>query len=246
MNAHGFTSVFAPQIEAYLAFKQKMGFYGSSRVWYLKRFDAYCAEHDRQDFDRDTVEGWVREQLTHSGRYRSWMSYIRDFGRWLAVHEDTNAYVPSERWKAPFIPAHPYLLTTNEIELSFTAAAHLHSQSPWRWQAVAFFTLRHSCGLRTGETRALLTEHVDLSGGHIDVLWSKGQPQPQAAPDRRGHRCPGRLRSGISSTLRLSANVLRLRRREPGHPRLGRDGVQPRLGPSQADTADRRDTTAPL
>lgn len=174
MNAHGFTSVFAPQIEAYIAFKQKMGFYGSSRVWYLKRFDAYCAEHDRQDFDRDTVEGWVREQLTHSGRYRSWMSYIRDFGRWLAVHEDTNAYVLSERWKAPFIPAHPYLLTTNEIELFFTAAAHLHAQSPWRWQAVAFFTLMHSCGLRTGEARALRTSHIDLSGGHVDVLWSKG------------------------------------------------------------------------
>jgi integrase len=174
MNAHGFTSVFAPQIETYLAFKQNMGFYGSSRIWYLKRFDAYCAEHDRQVFDRDTVEGWVREQLTHSGRYRSWMSYIRDFGRWLAVHEDTNAYVLSDQWKAPFIPAHPYLLTTNEIELFFGAAAHLHAQSPWRWQAEAFFTLMHSCGLRTGETRALLTEHVDLRGGHIDVLWSKG------------------------------------------------------------------------
>lgn len=85
MNAHGFTSAFAPELDAYLAFKEKMGFYGSSRIWYLKRFDAYCTAHDRAAFDRDTVEGWVTEQLARSGRYRSWMSYIRDVGRWLQV-----------------------------------------------------------------------------------------------------------------------------------------------------------------
>ncbi len=81
MSAHGFTSTFAPELDAYLAFKEKMGFYGSSRTWYLKRFDAYCTAHDRTVFDRETVEGWVTAQLASSGRYRSWMSYIRDVGR---------------------------------------------------------------------------------------------------------------------------------------------------------------------
>ena len=47
MSGHGFTSAFATELEAYLAFKANMGFYGASRIWYLKRFDAYCAEHDR-------------------------------------------------------------------------------------------------------------------------------------------------------------------------------------------------------
>ena len=60
-----------------------MGFHGASRIWYLRRFDAYCAEHALAVFDRETVEGWVTAQLATSGRYRSWMSYIRDFGRWL-------------------------------------------------------------------------------------------------------------------------------------------------------------------
>ncbi len=32
MSAHGFTSTFAPELDAYLAFKEKMGFYGSSRT----------------------------------------------------------------------------------------------------------------------------------------------------------------------------------------------------------------------
>jgi site-specific recombinase XerD len=174
MNAHGFTSAFAPELDAYLAFKEKMGFYGSSRIWYLKRFDAYCTAHDRAAFDRDTVEGWVTEQLARSGRYRSWMSYIRDVGRWLQVHGHSDAYVLSDRWKAQVVPAHPYLLSRYEIEAFFAAAATLNADSPWRWQAVAFFTLMHSCGLRTGETRLLRPEHVHLRDRNLDIVSSKG------------------------------------------------------------------------
>jgi integrase len=173
-TAHGFGSAFAPQLEAYLAFKESMGFYGTSRIWYLKKFDTYCAQHDRTVFDRDTVEGWVTDQLTRAGRYRSWMSYIRDLGRWLQAHGHTGAYVLSERWKAPVVAANPYLLSRDEIERFFVAAAHLDARSPWAWQAVAFFTLMHSCGIRTGEARTLATEHVDLDGRHLDIVSAKG------------------------------------------------------------------------
>lgn len=171
---HGFTSAFAPQLEAYLAFKDSMGFYGASRIWYLKKFDTYCVEHDRTTFDRDTVEGWVVDRLTRSGAYRSWMSYIRDLGRWLQAHGHADAYVLSARWKASFVPARPYLLSSVEIEAFFAAAAQLDARSPWAWQAAAFFTLMHSCGIRTGEARALGAEHVDLDHGRIDIVSSKG------------------------------------------------------------------------
>ncbi|MGP9736682.1 tyrosine-type recombinase/integrase, partial [Brachybacterium sp. AOP42-C2-15] len=175
MNAHGFTSVFATDLTAYLAFKESMGFYGVSRIWYLKQFDAYCTRHDLRVFDRDTVEGWVTAQLARSGRYRSWMSYIRDVGRWLQTQGHTSAYVLSDQWKAPFIRVTPYLLNRDEIERFFTAAAQLDAQSPWRWQAIAFFTLMHSCGLRTGEARALLAAQVDLDDGHLDIVGAKAR-----------------------------------------------------------------------
>ena len=74
MSSHGFTSAFAPDLEAYLAFKANMGFYGTSRSWYLRRCEAYCSEHNPTVSDRDTGEEWVSLQLQHSGRYRSWMS----------------------------------------------------------------------------------------------------------------------------------------------------------------------------
>jgi hypothetical protein len=103
MSGHGFTSAFATELNAYLAFKANMGFTGASRIWYLKQFDAYCAEHDRTVFDKDTVEGWVGIQLQRSGRYRSWMSYIRDVGRWMTMNGIPGAYVLSDRWKAPVV-----------------------------------------------------------------------------------------------------------------------------------------------
>ena len=72
MNAHGFTSALAPELDASLAFTEKRGCCGNSRIWYLKQFDAYRAAHERAAFDRDTVEGWITERLTRSSRYRSW------------------------------------------------------------------------------------------------------------------------------------------------------------------------------
>ena len=45
-SRHGFISAFAAELDAYLTFKQSMGFTGASRVWYLRRFDSYCGAHD--------------------------------------------------------------------------------------------------------------------------------------------------------------------------------------------------------
>jgi len=132
MSGTRFTSAFAADLEGYLAFKQNMGCYGASRIWYLRQFDAWCAGRSRTVFDQGTVEGWVRARLESSGRYRSWMSYIRDFGRWLRATGHDDACVLSDRWKAPFHPPRPYLLSRQEIGQFFTAAARLQTSSPWR------------------------------------------------------------------------------------------------------------------
>ncbi len=60
------------------------------------------------------------------------------------------------------------------LQAFFAAAASLDAHCPWRWQAVAFFTLMHCCGLRTGETRLLRPEHVHLRDQNLDVVSAKG------------------------------------------------------------------------
>lgn len=175
MNAPKFTSVFAPQLQRFLAFKASMGFSCSSRDWYLTSFDRYCTNHRLQHFDRSTVEGWVLSmQSAQPNSCWSWMSYIRDFGRWIRLNGLDNAYVLSDQWKPKRIRPQPYLLAQEEVSRFFDAAAELKTGTPWQWQAVAFFALMHSCGLRTGEVRRLTPGDVNLADGFIDVYWSKG------------------------------------------------------------------------
>lgn len=175
MSGHAFTSVFAKELERYLAFKETMGCYGQSRSWYLRSFDAYCTEHAVRDFNQQAIEGWViSRKASQPGSAPSWMSYIRDFGRWMRSHGTPDAYVLAESWKSEFIRPQPYLLSGHEVDEFFRSAAEIRSDSPWQWQAVAFFALMHSCGLRTCETRKLAPKDIDLPGGFIDVVWSKG------------------------------------------------------------------------
>lgn len=175
MSGHGFISVFTDDLEAYLTFKMSMGCYGASRIWYLKQFDRYCADHALENLDRATIEGWVTvQQSSQLGPYRSWMSYIRDFGRWARTNGNQNAYVLSDRWKAGFIRSQPYLLADAEIDLFFQTATQVEASSPWKWQAVAFFALMHSCGLRTGEVRHLTPRDVHLDDGILEILGAKG------------------------------------------------------------------------
>ena len=168
---------------------------GTSHIWYLRRFDAYCSP-TACVFDRDTVEEWVGVQLQHSGRYRSWMSYIRDFGRWLSMHGATDAYVLSESWKAPIL-APPVPVGQREIELFFAAATQLQVQSPWRWQAVAFFA---DAFVRAADRRN--PRPADRASrfecrAHRHRLVQR-PPQSQTAVDRSGHRDPQRLRSDLA------------------------------------------------
>ena len=70
----------------------------------------------------------------------------------------------------------------------------------------------HSCGLRTGEARALQTGQADLQHGHINIVWSKGNRSrrlpvtPQVARvldacDQQSRaRFPGRANFFVSGT----------------------------------------------
>jgi hypothetical protein len=72
MSSYGFTSAFATELDAYLAFKANMGFFGTSRIWYLNKFDTYCSEHNRTVFERTpskdgSVSSWKVRAATGPG-----------------------------------------------------------------------------------------------------------------------------------------------------------------------------------
>ena len=129
------------------------------------------------------------------------MSYIRDFGRWLQAHGHADAYVLSGSVEGP-VRARPSLPAeqTTRSRRSSPPRQRLDAHSPWRWQAVAFFTLMHSLrAADRGNPRCCDPNTSTCATGHLDVVCVQGQPQPPAAADRRGHRGPGRLRPDIAA-----------------------------------------------
>ena len=175
MSGYHYASAFAEDIEAFIAFKASIGIKSKSRAWTLYDFDRWCAERGALEFDRLTVEGWVKERRAKTSPYHlSWMSHIRELGRFARANGRPDAYVLSGEFKSKMVRIAPYLLTQAEVDAFFEAAAGFDNGTPWAWQATCFFGLMHSCGLRTCEAQRLRTEDVNLSSPSIDIVWSKG------------------------------------------------------------------------
>ena len=175
MAAYDYESAFADDIRGFLAFKEDMGIASNSRSWHLRDFDRWCVASGSTEFDRGTVEGWVlwRKSKT-SPRHQTWMSHIRELGRWMRMNGSPDAYVLSEDFRSKMTRVAPHLLDSAEIAAFFDAAASYSPPSPMAWEARCLFGLMHSCGLRTCEAVRLRREDVDLGGMRMDIMWSKG------------------------------------------------------------------------
>lgn len=173
MKRPTFTSALADDLSAYIDFKARTGKTGHSRIHYLRHFDTWATHHAIGRLDRGAVEGWVLNELSHCSTHRSWMSYIRDFGRWMRIHRDPNAHVLGDEWKAGIVHSTPYLMSSADIEAFFTASGTVPAHSPWAWQATAFFLLMHSAGLRTREAKQLTVADVDFNDHSVMIAATK-------------------------------------------------------------------------
>ena len=158
---HGFVGPLAGELEEYIRFKASMGRHGATRVRVLRSFDRHCLEHGAARLERGVVERWIAHRIdANPGGCRSWFSYIRDFGRWMRLAHDPDAYVLSDQWKAGSPRPTPYLLTDREAALFLRAAGTLESPSPWAWQSRAFFMLMCVCSIESGPCERVDVFHV--------------------------------------------------------------------------------------
>ena len=177
-----FSSALAAELAAFIDFKHKIGVTFTTGEYYLWRLDEYCVHRGVTALTRAAVEGFVRDfERGNPDPDRTGLSYLRGFGRYLQARGNQDAYVLSERFGNARPRPVPYLLSECEIDAFFRAAATCDYTPPWSWQARAFFGLMLACGLRTCEMRRLRRADVDLAGGAIDVLWSKG-PRSRRLP----------------------------------------------------------------
>jgi integrase len=164
----------AAVIGSYAEFKRATGVGFKAGEYHLRCFDSYCAERGFEAITRRAVEGFIKEREgSNTSADRTWVSYLRGLARWVNT-QGGSAHVLADGWNRAASRPAPYLLSADEIDAFFEAAAAFDYPPPWRWQAKAFFGLMLACGLRTCETRRLARAQVDLGAGTIDILWSKG------------------------------------------------------------------------
>jgi integrase len=165
-------------IALYIEAKEKSsGKRNNTRRWLMCDFDRYCAERGHGSCTKEAIEGWGTERdiRTTSG-VRSWISVVREFGRFLRMNGDFAAYILSGKHRQRKVRPKPYVLSQYEVDAFFSVApAPKMRKSPWQWQSLAFFGLMCSCGLRTCEARNLKTADVDITGKTIDIMDSKGK-----------------------------------------------------------------------
>lgn len=173
-----YVSNLASFITDFIKFKNALGIQYHTGAYYLKQLDIYNYEHKNVCVpDRDTVEGWA---LSHGEKSitgdRSWISPIREFGRYLQSLGHSDAYVLDSRFTIQRYHAEVYLMTEHEIRYFFKECDRfvLNYKALGRpYVFPALYRFLFCCGARCGEARRLKCSDVHLDKGYVDILQSK-------------------------------------------------------------------------
>jgi site-specific recombinase XerD len=162
-------------------YKRSLGYKYESGERTLSELDSYCYSSGLEaKLSRSLVEGWIfAKEKANPSPYRSYISTVREFGRFLQDGRDLDAYIAADKFTSRTYRPTPYFLTEREITLFFEASKWAISSNRGAERPIvypAFFMLMHCCGLRTVEARDLLLTdvHLEPKQGFVDILASKG------------------------------------------------------------------------
>lgn len=173
-----FTSNLKPLIEDFLEFKHALGIKYDTGRFYLEQLDKYNKCHSNAAvLTRDLAEGWATQQAEKSiTADRSWISPIREFGRYLYSIGYEEAYILDDRYKIQKYHAEVYLLSEEEIRLFFEECDRFvlrHKAIGRPYTLPALYRFLYCCGVRCREARNLKCSEVHLDEGYVDILQAK-------------------------------------------------------------------------
>jgi integrase len=167
-------------LEAFVAHKRMLGFrYVSPYIWHLRSLDRYyCNNGGTGLLTKVLVEGWLVERtVAVPSQYRSWISVVREFGRYLQATGQPDAYIVPFGRSAKIQRPTPYLFSEQELERFFAVCDTAVARRRVKGRHLvmpALFRFMYSCGVRSCEARLLMAKDVDLDKRRIDILGSKG------------------------------------------------------------------------
>ena len=174
-----FISALAPCLSDFLKFKHSLGIKYLSASSHLKSLDLYNFNNGNYgNLERNIVENWIaQKELASSSQDRSWISPIKEFGRYLKSVGFKDAYVIDSKYRIQKYHADVYILSNSEIEEFFVTCDNemlrrKHLGGPYVLPAL--YRFMYCCGVRCIEARSLKHKDVNLKDGYVDIIQSKG------------------------------------------------------------------------
>ncbi|HZK60731.1 MAG TPA: tyrosine-type recombinase/integrase [Anaerovoracaceae bacterium] len=179
-----FISNLAPSLLDFLSFKNALGIEYKTGQVYLRQLDLYNYEHgNHNNLTKEIAEEWANQHANKSTTQdRSWISPIREYGRFLRSIGDHDAYILDNRYTIQRYHAEVYLMTNDEIQSFFKECDSYvlkHKSLGRPYVLPALYRFLYCCGTRCAEVRNLTCENVHLDKGYVDIL------QLKAHRDRR-------------------------------------------------------------
>lgn len=175
-----FVSHLAPDLDAFLAFKRRMGHPYLRAEFTLREFDRFVAadRRHRRSFRMDlAVARWLAAKggrkpvsvTVDLGVLRQFCLYLR--------RRDPAAFVPGRTWAPQSTESHflPFVFTIAQVRDILTRATAL-GRPPWRGHLYrALILILYCTGVRFGEALRLRMSDVDIDAKRLFVAESKGR-----------------------------------------------------------------------
>jgi site-specific recombinase XerD len=178
----------ATELERYLELRHQMGFKLRRAEKLLRQFVAYCEAHGIEVVTAAVALQWARLPERPSPAWVSMrLQVVRGFTRHLSLVDERHQAVPTSLVAARSTRATPYLYSEHEV-MALMAAAHSLGSPMRQASYAAIVGLLWATGMRVGETFALDTADVDLTGGVLTVREAKFGKKPRASVARDYNR----------------------------------------------------------
>lgn len=175
-----FNSILAPYINGLLAEKRSLGFDYHTEALILARFDRYCSEGDLDTLNvtKSFLDGWCTQTDTEGFSNQSKrITVIRQLMLYM-ISLGIAVCLPKSNGRREILL--PHIFTQEELLALFHEADSYEplSRRPADMRLakeyMVLFRLLYCCGLRNSEGCGIATEQVDLTGGILTILDSKG------------------------------------------------------------------------
>lgn len=174
-----FYSKLGPSLITFIAQKRASGYPYNTSARILGYLDNMIIEQfpDSEVFSKEVCDAWIEQcSKYHPNTLFRRVTPVRQFAKYV-VGTGKYAYIIPGNVPSKQIRYDAHIFT--EIELvAYFASIDKCQKSPFApvrcYVIPVFFRLLFSCGLRSTETRLLLTEDVDLETGKIFIRKSKG------------------------------------------------------------------------